>query len=102
MELDTYQALAIETLGPDRNPLLLTLGVCGEAGEVAEIVKKGHRPGREIDLPHLKEEIGDVLWYLATLADTYGFKLSDIAKDNIDKLNERYPKEFNGSVSRED
>jgi NTP pyrophosphatase (non-canonical NTP hydrolase) len=90
MELDTYQDLAKETLGPDRNPLLLTLGVCGEAGEVAEIIKKGHRVDREVDLPHLKEEIGDVLWYLAVLADTYGFKLSNIAKYNIEKLNERY------------
>ena len=90
MKLNTYQKEAVSTLGPDRNPLLLTLGVCGEAGEVAEIIKKGHRPGREIDLPHLHEEIGDVLWYLAALADIYGFSLEKIAEDNISKLKKRY------------
>ena len=92
MYLNDYQALAVETLGPDRNPLLLTLGVCGEAGEVAEIIKKGHRPDRVIDIAHLNEEIGDVLWYLATLADYYGLTLENVAKDNISKLQERYGK----------
>lgn len=90
MNLSEYQEKAVATLGPDRNPLLLTLGVCGEAGEVAEIIKKGHRPGRQIDVPHLSEEIGDVLWYLAVLADTYGLDLKLIAENNIDKLQLRY------------
>lgn len=85
-----YQTAAVETLGPDRNPLLLALGVGGEAGEVQEIIKKGHRPGREVDVLHLKEEIGDVLWYLAVLADTYDLDLEEIALENIDKLAKRY------------
>lgn len=88
--LDTYQKLAVETLGPDGNPLMLALGVGGEAGEVMEIIKKGHRPGKEVDVPHLKEEIGDVLWYLATLADFYGLSLGEIAVENIEKLQKRY------------
>jgi NTP pyrophosphatase (non-canonical NTP hydrolase) len=87
-----YQVDAVGTLGPDRNPLLLALGVGGEAGEVMEIIKKGNRPGREIDIPHLKEELGDVLWYLAVLADFYDLDIEEIALDNIDKLNKRYPR----------
>jgi len=90
MNLSKYQELAVATLGPDRNPLLLALGVGGEAGEVMEIIKKGHRPGKEIDIPHLKEEIGDVLWYLAVLGDTYGLDFNEIAMENIDKLQKRY------------
>ena len=85
-----YQIAAIETLGPDRNPLMLALGVGGEAGEVMEIIKKGNRPGREVDVVHLKEELGDVLWYLAVLADYYDLDLEEIALDNIDKLEKRY------------
>ena len=90
MNLSTYQELAVNTLGPDRNPLMQALGVGGEAGEVMEIIKKGHRPGKSVDIPHLKEEIGDVLWYLATLADTYGLDFDGIAIENIAKLQKRY------------
>lgn len=90
MNLSKYQELAVSTLGPDRNPLMLALGVGGEAGEVMEIIKKGHRPNKTVDIPHLKEEIGDVLWYLATLGDTYGLNLDEIAVENIAKLKKRY------------
>lgn len=96
MNLDAYQDKAVATLGPDRNPLMLALGVGGEAGEVMEIIKKGHRPGKTVDIPHLEEEIGDVLWYLATLADYYRLDLSNIAENNLEKLAKRY---LNGAVS---
>jgi NTP pyrophosphatase (non-canonical NTP hydrolase) len=85
-----YQIEAVSTLGPDRNPLMIALGVGGEAGEVMEIIKKGNRPGNTVDVVHLKEEIGDVLWYLAVLADYYDLDLDEIAMENIDKLRERY------------
>ena len=88
--LEDYQIDACETLGPDRDIKSLALGVGGEAGEVMEIIKKGTRPGREIDREHLKEEIGDVLWYLAVLADTLDLDLEEIALENIQKLKERY------------
>ena len=90
MTLDEYQAFASETLGPDANPLMLALGVGGEAGEVMEIIKKGNRPGRNVDALHLREEIGDVLWYLANLAKHYGFTLNEVGVTNIVKLKERY------------
>lgn len=107
MEFNDYQKAAVATLGPDRDPRLLALGVAGEAGEVAqeidlgtsnvvgriaELVKKAHRPGREINKELLAFEIGDELWYLAVLADYYGLPLDIIAKNNISKLQERYGK----------
>lgn len=93
MRFKEYQELAVGTLGPDRNVLLTALGVGGEAGEVLEIIKKGHRPGREVDVPHLHEELGDVLWYLAVLADYYDLDFDDIAAANIEKLRKRYEKD---------
>lgn len=89
---EDYQIAAVGTLGPDRDARSLALGVGGEAGEVMEIIKKGFRPGKTIDVDHLHEEIGDVLWYLAVLADTYDLDLEDIAIANIEKLEERYGK----------
>lgn len=89
--LYNYQVDAVGTLGPDRDIKSLALGVGGEAGEVMEIIKKGTRPGKEIDVEHLKEEIGDVLWYLAVLADTLDLDLEEIALNNIEKLAKRYP-----------
>jgi NTP pyrophosphatase (non-canonical NTP hydrolase) len=90
---EEYQEWAQTTVGPDANPLLIALGVGGEAGEVMEIIKKGNRPGKTVDVEHLKEEIGDVLWYLANLATHYDLDLEEIVFANIDKLEERYGKE---------
>lgn len=87
---EDYQIDACATLGPDRDIKSLALGVGGEAGEILEIIKKGFRPGRSIDKEHLKEEIGDVMWYLAVLADSLDLDLEEIAVMNIAKLKERY------------
>lgn len=87
-----YQEWAETTVGPDANPLMIALGVGGEAGEVLEIIKKGNRPGRTVDVDHLSEEIGDVLWYLANLATYYDLDLEEIVLQNMEKLEERYGK----------
>lgn len=92
IDFEEYQIAAVSTMGPDGNPLMMALGVGGEAGEVMEIIKKGHRPGKSVDIDHLHEEIGDVLWYLAVLADHYDLDLEDIAAANLDKLEKRYGK----------
>lgn len=88
--LAEYQIDASKTVGPDASPIMMALGVGGESGEVLEVIKKGNRPGREVDVPHLKEEIGDVMWYLANLAKYYGLSFEEIALDNIEKLQKRY------------
>ena len=73
--------------------LYTTLGLAGEAGEVADKVKKIVRDNED---PHadlseekkmeLAKEIGDVLWYIATLSHELGFNLNHIATMNINKL----------------
>jgi NTP pyrophosphatase (non-canonical NTP hydrolase) len=68
-----------------------TLGLTGEAGEVADKVKKIHRDGRD-DAKfrgEIAKEIGDVLWYCAVLADDLGFSLQQVAEMNIYKLKSR-------------
>jgi len=72
----------------------LALGLTGESGEVAEIIKKVERHGRELDKKHLCEELGDVLWYLTVLAHANGLSLSQVAVENINKLRARYPEGF--------
>lgn len=89
---EDYQHNAVKTMGPDGNPLMMALGVGGEAGEVMEIIKKGHRPGKTVDVEHLREEIGDVMWYLAVLADYYDIDLEEAAIENTEKLEKRYGK----------
>ena len=65
-----------------------TLGLCGEAGEVAEKVKKQVRDG-VFNRHEVAKELGDVLWYLANLSSDIGYNLDEIAAMNIDKLSSR-------------
>ena len=66
----------------------LQLGLASEAGEVADKVKKWIRDGT-VDKAAISKELGDVLWYIAVLANDLGFPLSEVAKVNLDKLNKR-------------
>ena len=69
------------------------LGLCGEAGEVAEKVKKVLRDkGGYFDHDSraaIRKEIGDVLWYVSQIASELRFDLDMIAQENLDKLNDR-------------
>ena len=86
-----YEARAWSTaIYPDRGRNLIypTLGLCGEAGEVAEKVKKHLRDGTPIEELRtvLCKELGDVLWYINALAHELGLPLADIARENLRKL----------------
>lgn len=69
------------------------LGLCGEVGEIADKLKKVIRDDNGVITSErrevVKDELGDVLWYLARLSSELGFRLSDIAIRNIDKLTSR-------------
>lgn len=78
-------------LSRDESFSLFALGLAGESGEAIELVKKALFHGHPLDTVRLREEIGDVLWYLTMLADAAELLLAECAAVNIDKLRERYP-----------
>lgn len=75
------------------------LGVAGEAGEVADAVKKGVYHGGPIDRAKVIKEMGDTLWYLARLAAKIGTSLSEVALINAMKLATRYPNGYSDEAS---
>ena len=95
MSLNEYQRKALETaiFPTDEKIGYLVIALCGEAGEVADKVKKVFRDKdgifSEADNKAIALELGDVLWYAANLAHAIGYKLSDIASLNIDKIHSR-------------
>jgi NTP pyrophosphatase (non-canonical NTP hydrolase) len=97
MTFDEYQKRALTTVISNNDKLKDTmhwvLGINGEAGEVAEKVKKIIRDKNgkitEEDKKELAKEIGDVLWYLAVFAHDLGFSFDDVAVDNLKKLQSR-------------
>jgi NTP pyrophosphatase (non-canonical NTP hydrolase) len=97
-DLDMYQKVALTTAIYPREQAIIypTLGLTGEAGEVANKVKKIIRDGSDSKdeklVSEIKSEIGDCLWYIAVLANDFNIKLSDIASANIEKLATRKSK----------
>jgi NTP pyrophosphatase (non-canonical NTP hydrolase) len=101
MTFDEYQRLAMRTHSDDRDRrLIYALGLTGEAGEVAEVLKKVHGHDHAFDADRLAKELGDVLWYLAGLAHVHGLSLDAIAAANIAKLRARYPEGFDTARSQ--
>ena len=93
MELAEYQRLSRATAvypNAGANLTYPALGLCGEAGESAEKVKKAIRDDGGRLTPARREELaaelGDVLWYLAQLATEAGLDLDEIAEENLHKL----------------
>ena len=96
MDLNTYQQRARSTAQyPSRgeNPIYPALGLCGEAGEVADKVKKVLRDhGGDFNAERREAialELGDVLWYVAQLASELGYDLEQVADANLQKLSSR-------------
>lgn len=90
MKLNEYQNQAVSTAKSNikNDEAYLALGLVGEAGEVAEKIKKSIRDG-VLDVEGLQKELGDVLWYISILGLRFGFDLEGIAKMNLHKLNDR-------------
>lgn len=103
MELNEYQALAQRTSNKalDQKGHLFNgvLGLAGEAGECADLVKKHcYQDARPID-DDLIDELGDVLWYVAETAAALGVSLEEVAVRNVEKLKKRYPEGFEAERS---
>jgi NTP pyrophosphatase (non-canonical NTP hydrolase) len=82
-------AMKGEIVGKD----YVALGLCGEAGEVANQVKKIHRDDNTSLTDDrkrvIRDELGDVLWYVAMICNEFGFSMEVVAQANLDKLADR-------------
>ncbi len=104
MTLDEYQVLAARTLGQDRTYeqqlANAALGLAGEAGEAADLIKKHLYHDTPLDTDALVKELGDCLWYIGAFATILDMSLDDIAVRNVEKLRKRYPQGFDPERSR--
>ena len=95
MDFNEYQEKTKNTwISNDKDLERVVLGICGEAGEVAEFFKKFYREDKDsetatFDYSGIRKEIGDTLYYLAMLCNILGMKLEDVAQVNITKLADR-------------
>jgi NTP pyrophosphatase (non-canonical NTP hydrolase) len=105
---DDYQQLALRTASAeslvDSGTMLnaAALGLNGEAGEIADHVKKVMFHGHPLDdatRDKIAKEIGDILWYCAMAARGLGLGLGDVAAMNVEKLRKRYPDGFSSDRS---
>lgn len=105
MNANEYQKQALRTLNPQLNKkdVLINgvMGLCGEAGECIDIVKKHLAQGHELDKEKLIKELGDVAWYLAETAYALDVELETVLQGNLNKLRARYPEGFDKDRSVE-
>ncbi len=108
MTINEYQRLAMRTLNPalDRRDVLINgvMGLCGEAGEAIDLVKKHLAQGHPLDAARLAAELGDVAWYVAETAHALDVDLETVLSRNVEKLRRRYPEGFEAekSIGREE
>jgi NTP pyrophosphatase (non-canonical NTP hydrolase) len=90
MNFNEYQEKAYTTANEQsKNIYYMTMGMTGEAGEIANKIKKVMRDGAILDKIDIAKEIGDVLWYCAGLCTVIDISLDDVADMNIRKLQSR-------------
>lgn len=108
MDFETYERGVLRTANNGlsvRDAMTnVALGLTGEAGEFADMVKKAHFHGHQLDGLKAAKELGDILFYVAWAANELGWTLEDVAQMNADKLAARYPNGFSSadSIARRD
>ena len=81
----------------------MTLGMVTETAELADVFKKHLAYNKDVDWVNVKEELGDLMWYIANMCNINGWDLRDIMQTNINKLQLRYPEKFttNKAINRD-
>jgi NTP pyrophosphatase (non-canonical NTP hydrolase) len=98
MEINQYQNKAVRTMASLSNnmdnQIHMLLGISTELGEIQDVFKKHIAYGKNLDLVNIKEEVGDLMWYVANFCTLNGWDLREILETNIKKLEFRYPEKF--------
>ena len=103
MDIKTYMEMAAKTDAPLDERIIsseelhnyhMTFGMFTEAAELADVFKKNMAYKKPIDWVNVKEEVGDLMWYIANFCRANGFDLEEIMQTNIYKLAARYPNKF--------
>lgn len=97
MEVKDYQQKAKRTLpllGQKMDNIHMCLGLQTESAELSDVFKKNIAYAKPVDWVNVKEEVGDMMWYIANLCNINGWNLEDIMETNIKKLEARYPEKF--------
>lgn len=108
MGIKEYQKKSTRTMNDDlkHNDIVANMifGLNGEVGEVTDILKKHLFHGHKLNMNHLKEELGDAMFYIVNLATLYNIDMSEVLQMNVDKLLKRYPNGFSSqdSINREE
>jgi len=71
-----------------------SIGLCTEAGELIDQIKKHVYYGKKLDETNIKEELGDIMWYLNVMLDVFGWDLEEVLQVNYEKLHARYGDKF--------
>lgn len=104
MNFEEFQKLSIRTAKPlpfRENMRHVTYGLCGEAGEFADAVKKWDIYDQNLDVQNAIEELGDVLWYVALGAEALDVSMEEIAQTVINKLSKRYPEKYSDELAQD-
>lgn len=100
MDFKEYQKESLRTWLPDltlKDKIAnLSMGLCGETGEVVDYLKKCLFHGKAFDVDNIILELGDLMWYISILMHELNISMDTVLTKNIAKLKERYPEGFKG------
>lgn len=98
MDIKEFQELSTRTMNEEltfeQKVSNMIFGINGEVGEVTDVLKKHLYHGHTLDVDHLEEEIGDVMFYIVNLATLFDLDMTEVLQINIDKLRKRYKEKF--------
>ncbi len=77
------------------------MGISGESGELMDAIKKCVLYNKELDTVNVKEELGDLCWYMSLMLDAVGSSFDEVMKMNHDKLEKRFPGGFTEKLAQE-
>lgn len=103
MDLKNFQEVSVRTMNNEltfeQKVTNCLMGIQGETGEIADIFKKHMYQGHDLDLEHVEEELGDVMFYIVNLATLYNIDMEDVIEKNFEKLLNRFPNGFSAADS---